>query len=91
VPSNTPYTSIYYTNYKYADDLTLLFDTVKVPPRFYDALTSGIAARLATKFAPERYSMMKAQADEAYAIAARTDYEDVPLEIAPDLTSYGGY
>ena len=90
VPLNT-YTVLYYTNYRYCQDLKALFNNVEVPPRFYDALVAGLSARLATKFAPDKYPLMASQAQEAYAYGAKTDFENVPLNMNPDFTAYGGY
>lgn len=90
VPSlgpNTP-TNILYSNYRYAQDVTQMFQNVDVPQRFYDALVAGISSRLALKFAPDRYQVMKAITDEAYQIAAATDYQAVPLRLTPNLNSY---
>jgi len=92
VPSNaeTNYTNILYTNYRYAQDVTQMFQAAEIPQRFYDALVAGVSSRLAVKFAPDRYPLMKAEAQEAYAIAAKTDFENVPLRFNPDFTGYGG-
>ncbi len=84
------YTAIYYTNYRYAQDLMQLFLNVDVPPRFYDALVSGISARLATKFAPDKYPMLAQQAADAYMWGAKTDSENVTVSIMPDFGPYGG-
>ena len=90
VPSTqNNFTSLLYTNYRYAQDVTQMFQTVNVPQRFYDALVSGLSARLALKFAPEKFPVMKAEAQEAYAIAAATDFENVTLRFTPDFSRYG--
>lgn len=86
----TSQTNILYTNYRYAQDITQMFQNADVPQRFYDALVAGLSARLALKFTPDRYQMMKAEAIDAYAVAAKTDFENVTLRFEPDFTSYGG-
>ncbi len=86
----TSQTNILYTNYRYAQDITQMFQNAEVPQRFYDALVAGIAARLSMKFAPDRYQFMKAEAADAYAVAAKTDFENVTLRFDPDFTAYGG-
>jgi len=91
LPTSSNFNTIYYTNYRYAQDLLALFQQVDVPPRFYDALVSGLSARLATKFAPDKYELLAPQAMQAYQIAAQTDSEQVPLRITPDFTAFGGY
>lgn len=82
------YTTLLYTNYHYVQDFTALFNTVNVPARFYDALCSGLAYRLACKFAPDKAPMLQDLAKTAYAIGAQTDYENVPVMITPDFTAY---
>lgn len=90
VPSvQTNFTNILYSNYCYAQDVTQMFQTVDVPQRFYDALVAGLAARLALKFAPEKFSTLKAEAQEAYVLAANTDFENVSLRFNPDFSVYG--
>jgi len=86
---DNPSTNILYTNYRYAQDVTQMFQTVDLPQRFYDALVSGLSARLAMKFAPDRFPLMKIEAMESYAIAAHTDFENVTLRFDPDFTQYG--
>lgn len=83
-------TNILYTNYRYAQDITQMFQTAEVPQRFYDALVAGLAARLALKFAVDKFQIMKGEAQEAYAIAANTDFENVTLRFEPDFTAYSG-
>jgi hypothetical protein len=83
-----PQTNILYTNYRYAQDITQMFQNAELPQRFYDALVAGLSARLAMKFAPEKYDMMKAEAREAYQIAGATDFENVTLRFTPDMGQY---
>ena len=89
-PGNINYSNILYSNYRYAQDITQMFQNVEVPQRFYDALVAGIACRLALKFAADRYPLMKQEAFEAYALAAKTDFENVTIRFNPDFTSYRG-
>lgn len=89
-PVNNTQTNILYTNYSYAQDITQMFQTAQIPQRFYDALVSGLSARLAMKFAPDKLNVMESKASEAYAIAAKTDFECVTLRFEPDFTSYFG-
>lgn len=86
---DTSYTTLLYTNFQYAQDMTALFQNADVPPRFYDALVAGLAARLAIKFAWDRQEVMTMQAEQAYQLAAKTDYENVPIRFQPDFNCYG--
>lgn len=86
--SPLPQTNILYTNYRYAQDVTKMFQNAELPQRFYDALVAGLSARLALKFAPDKYSLMKSEAIESYRTAAATDYENVTLRFNPDMGQY---
>lgn len=81
-------TTILYTNYRYAQDITAMFQAAQVPQSFYDALISGIAVRLALKFAPDKFPSLKQEAQEAYQIAKGTDFENVTIRFQPDFNSY---
>lgn len=87
-PSTFQPTNVLYTNYRYAQDITQMFQTADLPQRFYDALVAGLSARLALKFAPDKYSILKAEAAEAYGKAAQTDYENVTVRLTPDFSRY---
>lgn len=89
-PVNNTQTNILYTSYSYAQDITQMFQTVQVPQRFYDALVAGLSARLAMKFVPDKLAIMEAKANEAYAIAAKTDFENVTIRFEPDFIPYNG-
>jgi hypothetical protein len=57
--------------------------------RWMEAIASGLAMKLATKFAPDRLAMLIPQYEAAYARAKAEDRERVPLRITIDPT--GGY
>lgn len=80
-PSTTSKPALLYTATCYAQDLVHLYQQAALPMRFYDALVAGIALRLATKFAPDRIQFLAPQAEQAYALAAATDSEKVPMNI----------
>lgn len=86
--SNFQATNILYTNYRYAQDVTQMFQNAELPQRFYDALVAGLSARLALKFAPDKYQLLKSEAQDAYRNAAATDYENVTLRFTPDMGQY---
>jgi hypothetical protein len=76
--------------------------TPDAPPRFLDALSARLAWRLARKFwsdlvraskmtetaALEMVKDLKAEAEEAWQIAALDDQETAPLQIGVDLSDY---
>lgn len=61
---------------------------VEVIGRFLDALTANLAHRLARIYKPELEQIRKADADEAWLIAATQDTENVPLYVYPGLSGY---
>lgn len=63
-------------------------ETPDIPYRWIDALCAETAYRLSRTYAPDKEQLRKADAAEAWAIAATQDVENVPLSIAPAL---GGY
>jgi hypothetical protein len=85
---NANYPYLIFNRMVYAQDIGKLLNNVDAPQRFYEAIVSGLAAKLALKFAPDRYQMLAGLADEAYSRAAESDTEAVPLRIAPTFNNY---
>lgn len=63
-------------------------ETPDLPYRFLDWFEAEIAARLARIYKPDLEDKRKADAAQAWAIAATQDVENVPMSIMPAL---GGY
>lgn len=63
-------------------------ETADLPNRFLDAFVAGLAYRVARIWKPELEQARKADAAEAWSIAATNDVEDVDLVIAPQVGSY---
>lgn len=63
-------------------------ETPDVPYRFLDALCAEVGYRLSRIYAPEKEQMRKADATEAWAIAATTDTENVSMVIQPMIGVY---
>ena len=85
---NGPYTANYYRFRQIQDSQIANGATAEVPVRWIDALVAGLAHRLSRIYAPQLEQIRKMDADEAWAIAATQDTENVPLMIMPGL---GGY
>lgn len=85
---NGPYTVYYYRVRQIQDALLPNGFQMEVPYRWLDALTAGLAHRLAAVFAPQLEQLRKMDADEAWRIAATQDTENVPLYITPGIASY---
>ncbi len=72
----------------YYQSVDALLQNVDSPQKFYEALAAGLAARLAQKFAIDRYPTLQSLADQAYASVARLDEENVPARFQPNWISY---
>lgn len=85
---NGPYTCKYY-RVRQVQDATLAHGVnVEVPYLWLDALTAGLAHRLARIYMPQLEQIRKMDADEAWTIAATQNVENVALNITPGI---GGY
>lgn len=62
--------------------------TVDVPYRFLEVVISRLATRLALKFKPEKYALMKSISDEIYQTAYVEDQERADLIISPIFQAY---
>lgn len=62
--------------------------TPDVPYRGLDALSAGLARRLAVKFAPERLPVLTAESKEAWLEFADADREDTPIYYQPNIAPY---
>lgn len=59
-------------------------NTLDAPQRAFDAIASGLAKRLATKYAPDRLTFLDGQAIDSYNRFIGEDRERVPLSISVD-------
>jgi hypothetical protein len=62
--------------------------TLDLPYRWLDVFVADLAHRLSRIYAPDKEMLRKADADEAWAVAATEDQERVPLYIQPALQAY---
>lgn len=83
VPQDNSVTLLYY-RMKIQQDAGAFTNSLDVPNRFMEAMASGLAAKLAVKFAPDRLSFLQDLADKAYVSAIAEDRERVPLRITID-------
>jgi hypothetical protein len=84
VQNNASMTLGYYA-WRFNQDVGALTNQLDLPNRWYEALTANLAWRLAMKFAPDRYPMLKDAGTDAYNAAAAEDVESVPLRILPNV------
>lgn len=87
VPQDDSVTLLYY-RMKIQQDAGAFTDSMDAPNRWMEAIASGLAAKLAVKFAPDRLQYLQGLADVAYARAKAEDRERVPLRISIDMRGY---
>lgn len=82
------YTMIYYTRITQPQTVGNGRETLPVPYRFIEALIAALAYRLAMKYAPEKFDVLKRLYDESFLMAIKEDRERVDFRITPNLTGY---
>lgn len=87
VPDNT-YDAFVMKCMTTAQDAGDLVNRGQVPQRFLRALVYEIAAELSLQFSPERYQILRIEADKLFDRAATEDRERVPLRLVPNFVSY---
>jgi hypothetical protein len=91
-PDNSqPYVFVYWRLRRMQDAGTGV-NTMDMPFRFYEAMTAGLAYHLALKIpgAMERLPILKAQYDEAWALASEEDREKAAIRFVPRRQFIGG-
>ena len=84
VQNNANITLKFYS-WRIQEDVGDLFNQIDAPNRWIDAIAANLAARLAMKFAPDRYAVLQQAAVDAFNAAAAEDVESVPLRIVPNM------
>lgn len=88
VPDGTQ-TSLKYYQVCQIDDANFTNgQTVNIPVYFMEAFAYGLAQRLATIWAPDKFAILKPLADEAYAIAVQQNVETAQQYISPIISGY---
>jgi hypothetical protein len=89
IPDGTSSQSLSYYRVRQIQDSSYTGgQTVEIPYRWLEAFATGLAYRLATIWQPQAVQMLKPMADEAYAIAAAQDVENVSMYISPQISGY---
>ena len=83
-----PYTLKYFRYRQVQDAGVAGAQTPEVPYLFLDAFVAGLAHRLARCYKPELVAQLKADADEAWQIAATQNTENSPMGLAPGISIY---
>ncbi len=89
VPDQTSVYTLNYFRYRQIQDAALGGGAqIEIPYLWLDALAAAMAHRLSRHYAPQLEQLRKADAVEAYQIAATQNTEDVDMYIAPMLAQY---
>jgi hypothetical protein len=89
IPDNSgPYTFDWFGCTQQQDANMAGGETPDAPYRWFDCIVAGLAHRLARIYMPQLEPLRKADADDAWKIAAAQDTENVALVIAPMLSGY---
>jgi hypothetical protein len=83
-----PYTITWWRFRVMQDAILANAGTFEAPSLWLDAACAGLSYRLSIHYAQDLEQKRKAQADEAYGIAATQNVEDAPLYILPQLEGY---
>jgi len=67
------------------EDISTSQNTIDIPSRFAEAITSGLTYKLAIKFKPERVADTKAVYDEELIAALDEDRERVSFKVVPKI------
>ena len=83
-----PYLLSMYVLQQIQDASYINMQTADIPYRFNEALCAGLAKRLAMKYAPAKFAILKAEAKEEWDEASVEDREKVGIHITPDFSGY---
>ena len=86
--SGNPTTITYYRVTQIQDANLPGGETIDIPYRWLDAFSNGLAYYLSRIWQPQLTAQLKAEADEAYQIAANQDTENVGVFISPQIAPY---
>tara|TARA_R110000772_G_scaffold42383_1_gene98489 strand:+ start:100 stop:798 length:699 start_codon:yes stop_codon:yes gene_type:complete len=82
----TPDIDTYKLNYwamTQLDDVTLSNQDSDIPYTWSDCICAGLASKLAIKYAPDKYALLKTLYDEAFSFASQNDNDGVSLKLQP--------
>lgn len=83
-PQDSSYTMYFYVM-NMQQDVGAYTNTLDAPQRWFDAMASAMASRLAVKWAPDRMMALQGMADRAFDFAAAEDTENVNMRITPNV------
>jgi len=81
MPMTGDYDMFVYNRVRYIQDLGAYINDIDTIPAFLEALTAGLAVKLAEKFKPELLPDLRQASDTAYLKAGRENTENVDLQV----------
>ncbi len=82
------FNSLIYNRKRQLQDVGNLYNQLDAPQWVFEAIAANLAARLAVKWAPDRYAMLAALALEAYNAMELEDTEPVPVRFTPQFDQF---
>ena len=82
----TPNIGTYKLNYwamTQLDDVTLSNQDSDIPYTWSECICAGLSSKLAVKYAPDKYPLLKSLYDEAFSLASQNDNDGVSLKLQP--------
>lgn len=86
-PDNT-FSMLFINRIRQIYSVTGATQTVDAAARFIEAITSMLARKLAVKYAPDRFPLLKSEADDSLMKAQMEDRERVKAKFVPDMSGY---
>ena len=78
--------TVTYWRYRQTQDFLTMANSPDAPVLWMDAISAGIAARLAVKYAPDKYTLLQSIAAQTFTDAAGENRERVPFIAKPLVT-----
>ena len=82
VPDTSTYSMVYWAMNQ-QEDVTASNQDTDIPYRWSDTLCAGLSAKLAMKYAPDRFQILNEMYERSFSFAASSDNDGVSLKIQP--------
>jgi len=82
VPNTSTYSMVYWAMNQ-QDDVNSSNQDADIPYRWSDTICAGLAAKLAIKYAPEKFQLLNEMYERSFSFSASSDNDGVSLRIQP--------
>jgi len=82
VPDTSTYSMVYWAMNQ-QEDVTASNQDTDIPYRWSDTLCAGLSAKLAMKYAPDKFQILNEMYERSFGFAASSDNDGVSLKIQP--------